>query len=415
METMIDNPDGAPLSEELDALWARHNAEWRDVAQIASQWDAAAQVDERLLEFTVQGTWWETLAATKKTLLVTREYEHLLMALKVEDGRPLLSYMKLPHPSGLAFDAGRGVVHVASTRNPNQVFDLAPVADRLPRLDVEAVSGVDSLPKRPLIPVSSRFYPGCYYIHDLAMVGGVLCANSVGQNAVVRLEENGAAERAWWPRCIESPIGPVFGQNYIQLNSIAAGEDLARSYFSASSDIMSDLRPGHPDFPVDKRGVIFSGETREPIVRGLTRPHSARLHHDHLWVDNSGYGELGFADDGNMTPVARLQGWTRGLAFHEGVAFVGTSRVIARFRQYAPGLDLDRSLCGLHAVDIHSGTVLGSLIWSYGNQIFAIELVPEDFSSGFPFTVGLERATEREKQLFYAFTLDQASRNIKHE
>ena len=57
-------------------------------------------------------------------------------------------------------------------------------------------------------------------------------------------------------------------------------------------------------------------------------------------------------------PVSRLPGWTRGLSFCKDVAFVGTSRVIPRFRHYAPGLDVERSVCALHAVD-SSGRVLG--------------------------------------------------------
>jgi uncharacterized protein (TIGR03032 family) len=393
---------GSPPSEELDALWARHNAAWRDTAQVASHWQDAADVDRRLFRYQARGAWWEALASTGATLLVAREYEHLVMAMRVADGKPVLSYLPLPHPSGLAVDRARGLVHVACTRNPNQVLDLMPVTGLLPRLDADRPD--DLLPgDRPLIPVRARFLPGCLYMHDLALIGTTLHANSVGQNAVVRLDDDGRWERVWWPRCIEKDGRPDFGQNYIQLNSIAAGDDLARSYFSASADKLSARRPGHKNFPVDQRGVIFSGATREPIARGLTRPHSARLHGGRIWVDNSGYGELGFARDGRFEPVTRLPGWTRGLCFHGRIAFVGTSRVLPRFRQYAPGLDLERSVCGVHAVDTATGQVLGSLTWPYGNQIFAVEVVP--FASGFPFRVGLQRATAREKRLFYAFTL----------
>ena len=67
------------------------------------------------------------------------------------------------------------------------------------------------------------------------MIGGDLHANAVGENAVVRLDDDGRAQRVWWPKCIETESGPVFGRNHLQLNSIAAGNDLADSYFSASS------------------------------------------------------------------------------------------------------------------------------------------------------------------------------------
>jgi len=235
------------------------------------------------------------------------------------------------------------------------------------------------------------------------LIGGDLHANAVGQNAVVRLYDDGSYERVWWPRCIETQTGPVFGQNHIQLNSIAAGTDLKTSYFSASTDKLSSRRPGHRNFPVDKRGVIFGGMTREPAARGLTRPHSARLHNGRIWVDNSGYGELGFVDDGAFASVAQLPGWTRGLCFYDRIAFVGTSCVIPRFRQYAPGLKLDASLCGVHAIDIESGQVLGSLVWPFGNQVFAIDWISSRVTFGFPFLVGAKRATVREKVLFYTF------------
>ena len=76
----------------------------------------------------------------------------------------------------------------------------------------------------------------------------------------------------------------------------------------ASADIISARRPGHKNFPVDRRGVIFSGATREPVARGLTRPHSARLHRDQIWVDNSGYGEVGLIEGEKFRAVSRLPG-----------------------------------------------------------------------------------------------------------
>jgi uncharacterized protein (TIGR03032 family) len=391
-----------PSQHELNSLWAKHHAAWRDPGQIASHGIDPNQIDPALFRYRVRGAWWEAIAATGATLLVTREYEHLILALRLTNGQPEISYMSLPHPSGLAVDLVRQRVHIASTRNPNMVLDLAPVIGLHPRLD----DAQAPLEDNPLVPVRTRYLPGCTYMHDLALIGGQLHANSVGQNAVVRIDEDGGQwERVWWPRCIEQNTEkasqPVFGQNYIQLNSIAAGNTLAESYFSASSEKISARRPGHQNFPVDKRGVIFSGATREPMARGLTRPHSARLYGDKVWVDNSGYGEFGFANDGRFEPVLKLPGWTRGLGFHRNIAFVGTSRVLPRFRQYAPGLDVDKSICGLHAVDMTTGQTLGSLLWPYGNQIFAIEVVP--FTSGFPFRVGTKRSAAREKSLFYAF------------
>ena len=393
-------------SDSLDDVWARHHAEWRDTAQITSQWQEATNTDPGLLKYKVKGAWWELISQLGITLIATREYEHLVIGISCVHDEPHLSFMRVPHPSGLAVDRRRGVVHVASTRNPNQVYDLMPTSDFTPRLDVKG----DMTEERPLMPVLSRFFPGCLYMHDLSLIGGKLHANAVGHNAVVRLNNDSTYERIWWPSCIETENGPVFGQNHIQLNSIAAGKDIQHSFFSASSDNISFRRPGHKNYPVDKRGVIFSGATRDVVARGLTRPHSARLHNGDVWVDNSGYGELGFIDSECFHPVVSLPGWTRGLCFYNDIAFVGTSRVIPRFAQYAPGLDVDDSQCGLHAVDIRSGKVLGSMVWPSGNQIFAIEWIPQKTSLGFPFAS--VRRKEKEKLLFYTFSTSGSKEDL---
>ena len=364
---------------DLEALWAHHHAQLRDPHQIVSQWRQASEVDPALLEYQVRGRWWEILAHAGVTLLVTREYEHLVMALSVCGGRPRLSYLHLPHPSGLTCDPKQRRVFIASTRNPNVIFDFAPCSGTV----AGALSGED----RPglLLPIQARYFPGCLYTHDLALIGGRLHANAVGMNAVVCLRDGGGFEPVWWPRCLDARPQPRWDRNYLQLNSIAAGSTLRRSYFSASTAVPSRRRPGHLNFPVDRRGVIFSGATREVVGTGLTRPHSARLRGAEVWIDNSGYGELGRIRNGRFEAIHKLPGWTRGLAFRDDVAFVGTSRVIARYRHYAPGLDADRCTTGVHAVDLVSGRVAGSLLWPNGNQIFAIEAVPQWLTPGFPF------------------------------
>jgi uncharacterized protein (TIGR03032 family) len=239
-------------------------------------------------------------------------------------------------------------------------------------------------------------------MHDLALIGSDLHANAVGQNAVVRLRSDGNFARVWWPKCVENQGGPVDTCNYIQLNSIAAGKTVRHSFFSASSAAMGRRRPGHLDYPVNGRGVIFSGETREPMCSGLTRPHSARLWRGRVWVANSGYGELGFVSGGRLEVVRQLPGWTRGLCIIKDVAFVATSRVIPRFERYAPGLKVGASQCAVHAVCCKTGKILGSLGWPNGNQIFAIDWISNRESSGFVFDVRTRRP-KQESALFYTY------------
>ena len=205
----------------LDALWARHDADLRDPQAIVSQWASPAETDPRLLRHRVRGRFWEAMAAAGGTLVVTREYEHLVVALAFVSGRPRVSYLRLPHPSGVAVDARRRRIYVASTRNPNVVFEFAPGRGRVAR-DGARDPG---LPGDALLPVAARYLPGCLYLHDLALIGGRLHANAVAMNAVVELPETGGFRARWWPRSIDGPRGPLLDRNHLQLNSIAAGTD----------------------------------------------------------------------------------------------------------------------------------------------------------------------------------------------
>lgn len=386
-------------TREREARWEAEARAWRHPAQAASLWPQAGGVDPELLRLRTVGPWWDLLDQMDVCLLCSREYENLLVGLSVKDGRPWTTCWPVPHPSGIAVSPKDGTVWVALTRNPNQILAFKPMAGVLPRGDVRVP---DLAPC--LLPVSSRLLPGCLYIHDLALVGGRLHANAVGMNLVAELTPDGGFREVWWPRCAEREGRPVTDRNYLQLNSIAGGESLAASFFGASTDRLSSRRPGHLNFPVDGRGVVFSGATREVVARGLTRPHSVRLHQGRVFVDNSGYGEVGLVEGGGFTPVAGLPGWTRGLCFAGGLAVAGTSRIIPRFARYAPGLSPDKGRCGLHILDPDSGRVLASLYWPGGNQIFAIEALPRRLALGFPMRAQARgRGDDSLIPLFYSF------------
>ena len=209
--------------------WGVAETQLRDPGSVLSLSAAALPWDRRTVEATVTGPFWEVLAGLDVTLLVTREYEHLVLALTCTADGPATSVLRVPHPSGLVVDRARGRVHIACTRNPNQVMELAPAPGWLARTDRARTGGEPGL-----VPVATRFYPGCFYLHDLALVSGRLLGNAVGMNAVVALDAADVAP-VWWPRSIESADGPDLSQNLIQLNSIAAAATVEDSFFTASS------------------------------------------------------------------------------------------------------------------------------------------------------------------------------------
>jgi uncharacterized protein (TIGR03032 family) len=384
---------------KVSSFWAQHDGAWRDPARVVAGCEQVSPVSPELLRCEVWGDWWSVIENLHACIVVSREYEHLMVALSVTSEGPRKSFMALPHPSGLAFNPSSARLHVASTRNPNQIYSLMPA-----RLG-DGLDDEHRLLQDVLVPVAASFLPGRLYLHDLALIGQDLYGAAAGINAVVRFTDVGRYEVAWWPRSIEREGHPDLTRNYLQLNSIAAGEDLSSSFFTASTAVPSKRRPGHRNFPVDGRGVIFSGATREPVLTGLTRPHSARLYRGQTWVDDSGYGRVGVVRDGHMEVIAELPGWTRGLNFCQNVAFVGTSRVIPRFAHYAPGLNVEHSVCGVHALDSENGEVLGSVVWPAGNQIFDIAVLPLATTSGFPAVVGHRQGGRSLKSFYFSYTI----------
>lgn len=327
-------------------LHEKHQQILRDPMQIIGLW-SPKDIDPRSLECHADQGWLDLMKRLKITLLATREYEHMVLAIRAGEN----SWIHVPHPSGLVADRRTKSLHIVCTRNPNVLMEFKG---------------------ETLIPTRARFLPGALYLHDLAIIDGQIYGNAVGRNAVVRLDYNNGATFVWRPKCIQAgKIG--YRDNRLQLNSIAAGKTIQSSYFSASVDRVLPQVPGDLDYPVDHRGVVFSGKTRKPIGFGLTRPHSARLWKGDLWVDNSGYGEVGKIVDGQFQPLVKLDGWTRGLCFAKDVLFVGVSRVLERFQKYAPGLDHRKSRCGIRALDPQTGRVLGSITWPHGNQIFGLD------------------------------------------
>lgn len=351
--------------------WQRQKQALRDPLQILGPTFEEAGLSQEAARSTTRGDFLALLQDLDVVLLVTREYENLVVALRAEKGKLVQTFMPVPHPSGLAIDRQARRVYLAATRNPNLLMELVCRQDG------------------SLTPSRYKVYPGHYYFHDLVFGHGKLYANSVGQNGVieVKFDHPDPEPLFWWPRSLEDLSGqPQTQKNFLQLNSIALGTSWEDSFLTASSERPAGRRPWHKNYPVDGRGVVFSATTREVAGRGLTRPHSARFHQGRLWVNNSGYGQLGYFEGETYRPVWHLGSWTRGLAFHpSGIAWVGLSRVLDGYSQYAPGLSLKGAVCGIAAVCLESLRVLGSLTWPGGNQIFAIEWIDGNWASGFAY------------------------------
>ena len=127
-------------------------------------------------------------------------------------------------------------------------------------------------------------------------------------------------------------------------------------------------------------GMIIDVTNDAVIAQGLAMPHSPRWHGGKLWVLESGKGALCQVDlaSGRTTEVARLPGFTRGLAFIGKYAFVGMSTVRESVFSGLPVTDTaaERN-CGVWMVDLESGTTVGMLKFSgMVQEVFEVAVLP---------------------------------------
>jgi uncharacterized protein (TIGR03032 family) len=128
-------------------------------------------------------------------------------------------------------------------------------------------------------------------------------------------------------------------------------------------------------------GCVIDVASGQTVRRGLTLPHSPRLAGGRLLLLHSGVGQLVTLDlaDGRLETVAELPGYTRGLALHGDLAFVGLSKV--RASSALAGVPIaaqpDRLRCGVAVVDLATGQVRAHFEFLSGiDELFDVQVLP---------------------------------------
>ena len=214
--------------------------------------------------------------------------------------------------------------------------------------------------------------------HDVAILpdGRPVFANTLF-NCIATISEGYSFRPLWRPPFI-SKLAP---EDRCHLNGLALENGQPR-YVTLVAD--SDVADGWRDRRRDG-GMLMDMSTNEPLLRGLSMPHSPRLHHGQVWLLNSGSGELGFLDRDakKFEPIAFCPGYARGLAFIGQYALVGLS--LARENRTFQGLPLDQALaargaeprCGLLVIDTQSGDTIEWLrIEGVVRELFDVTVLP---------------------------------------
>ena len=160
-------------------------------------------------------------------------------------------------------------------------------------------------------------------------------------------------------------ISKLAAEDRCHLNGVAMD---GREPRYATSVSVSDVADGWRDHRV-AGGVVVDVASGEVVARGLSMPHSPRLHRGRLYLLNSGSGRFGWIEpqSGRFEEICFCPGYARGLAFVGEFAVIGLS--LPRHNRSFSGLALDDALsrrgaaprCGLLVVDLRTGDAPHSL------------------------------------------------------
>ncbi len=148
-------------------LWRKQGNALRDPVELFTGPIDQTGLHANSLTFKTKGDFIDILAEKEITLLISREYENLLIGLTIRDNKLLQTFFHLPHPSGIAVDRENAAVYVAATRNPNQIIELKPVKEVFNRL--EDKTELD-LKQGFLMPSRAKYFSGAHYFHELAFI-----------------------------------------------------------------------------------------------------------------------------------------------------------------------------------------------------------------------------------------------------
>jgi uncharacterized protein (TIGR03032 family) len=211
------------------------------------------------------------------------------------------------------------------------------------------------------------WHTGDLNVHDVAFANDGLWIVNTRFSCLATLSENYSFVPQWKPAFVSE----VVPEDRCHLNGLALVDGQPR-YVTCLGE--TDTPGGWRDNKANG-GVVIDIDSNDVIVRDLAMPHSPRYYRDHLYLLNSGAGELLRINPqtGERDVVCQLQGYLRGISFVGDYALVGLCKI--RESNVFGGMPVqnryDKLLCGIAVVNIKTGQQQGLFEFTAGcEEIF---------------------------------------------
>jgi uncharacterized protein (TIGR03032 family) len=300
------------------------------------------------------------LSELQATLVVTT-YQSGRVILVRADGDTLNTHLRsFPSPMGVAVAPGR--LALGTQREVWNFFDMKALTSKF---DPPGKHDRIYAPRNSSITGDIR-------VHELAFADQQLWLVNTRFSCLCTLD----SEHSFVPRWRPPFVSALAAEDRCHLNGMCIVDDQVRFVtVLGQSDTPGGWRENKAN-----GGCILEVPSGKVIAQGLSMPHSPRFRKGQLWVLESGKGEVGIVEMQTkaVRPVARLDGFTRGLAFAGPYAFVGLSQV--RESNVFGGLPLTARVperkCGVWVIDTRTGKTVAFLRFDGSVQeIFDVQIL----------------------------------------
>ena len=129
-------------------------------------------------------------------------------------------------------------------------------------------------------------------------------------------------------------------------------------------------------------GTLMDVDTNEILIDGLIMPHSPRYNNGKVYVCDSGTGKILQYDpeNGELTEIIKLQGFTRGLTFYGPLMFVGLSQSRASdIKKPAPiTKEYEETYSGIWIINLKNYQEIAYIKFEGDvHQIYDIAIIPD--------------------------------------
>ncbi|MFC1759284.1 TIGR03032 family protein [Planctomycetota bacterium] len=306
----------------------------------------------------------ELLQSIQCSLLVSTYQAGKLVSIGAAGNQLDISFHNFQRPMGVAIDACRRRISIASK---DTIWHLQNGDSFAPQIDP---AGRFS----SCFVTRSSSVTGDIQAHEMAWSGDQLWIVNTLFSCLCTLDDKHSFVPIWRPHFV-SDLAP---EDRCHLNGLACVDGQPK-YVTAMAE--SNTAGGWRADKV-KTGCLIDVESNVTVATGFAMPHSPRIHGDDVYLLDSGRGGLVRIDrSGHAETIARFPGYTRGLAIHGSLAFVGLSKIreTSTFGGVPIADERDRLKCGVAIVDVSSGKLVGQFEFQSGvSEIFDVRLLPSN-------------------------------------